>query len=105
VFFNSKTHTSSNFPKAVELGATVVLVGHLYVYGLAIGGERGKKHILDCMLADTHNSLANLKNMNLSELGREELRVLQQPAELYFICTILKTDSSSKPKIICYSCM
>ena len=47
-----------------------------------MGGEEGVKHVLNCMLADTDNSLANLGKKNIDEISREDLRVMQQPAKL-----------------------
>ncbi|KAF2798928.1 FMN-dependent alpha-hydroxy acid dehydrogenase [Melanomma pulvis-pyrius CBS 109.77] len=82
VLFDSGIRTGSDVLKAIALGAKAVLLGRPYVYGLAIGGESGVKHVLDCLLADTDNSLANLGKKNLSEVSRDDLRVFQQPAKL-----------------------
>jgi lactate 2-monooxygenase len=59
-----------------------VLVGRPYVYGLAMGGEEGVKHVLNCMLADTDSSLANLGKKSIAEISRDDLRVVQQLAKL-----------------------
>jgi isopentenyl diphosphate isomerase/L-lactate dehydrogenase-like FMN-dependent dehydrogenase len=82
VLFDSGIRTGSDVLKAIALGAKAVLIGRPYVYGLAIGGESGVKHVLNCILADTDNSLANLGKKSLAELGRDDLRVMQQPAKL-----------------------
>jgi len=82
VLFDSGIRTGSDVLKALALGAKAVLVGRPYVYGLAMGGEEGVKHVLNCMLADTDNSLANLGKKSISEISREDLRVMQQPAKL-----------------------
>jgi isopentenyl diphosphate isomerase/L-lactate dehydrogenase-like FMN-dependent dehydrogenase len=47
-----------------------------------MGGEEGVKHVLNCMLADTDNSLANLGKKSTAEISRDDLRVMQQPAKL-----------------------
>ncbi|KAI2483865.1 L-lactate dehydrogenase [Pyrenophora tritici-repentis] len=82
ILFDSGIRTGSDVLKALALGAKAVLVGRPYAYGLAMGGEEGVKHVLNCMLADTDNSLANLGKRNLGEITREDLRVMQQPAKL-----------------------
>lgn len=82
VLFDSGIRTGSDVLKAIALGANAVLVGRPYVYGLAMGGDAGVKHVLDCILADLDNSLANLGKRNLAEISRKDLRIIQQPARL-----------------------
>ncbi|KAF1944214.1 FMN-dependent alpha-hydroxy acid dehydrogenase [Clathrospora elynae] len=82
VLFDSGIRTGSDVLKALALGAKAVLVGRPYVYGLAMGGEEGVKHVLNCMLADTDNSLGNLGKKSIAEISRDDLRVIQQPAKL-----------------------
>lgn len=82
VLFDSGIRTGSDVMKALALGAKAVLVGRPYVYGLAMGGEAGVKHVLNCLLADTDNSMANLGKRSLSEINRDDLKVFRQPAKL-----------------------
>lgn len=82
VLFDSGIRTGSDVLKAVALGAKAVLVGRPYVYGLAMGGEAGVKHVLDCLLADTDSSLANLGKRGVGEVRREDVRVVQGVARL-----------------------
>lgn len=82
LLFDSGIRTGSDVLKAVALGAKAVLVGRPYVYGLAMGGQEGVRHVLDCILADTDNSLANLGKKSISDVSRADLRVMQQPAKL-----------------------
>lgn len=82
VLFDSGIRTGSDVLKAIALGAKAVLVGRPYIYGLAMGGEAGVKHVLNCLLADTDNSLANLGKKSLSEISRDDLRIFQQLAKL-----------------------
>ncbi|KAH6618459.1 FMN-dependent alpha-hydroxy acid dehydrogenase-like protein [Boeremia exigua] len=74
VLFDSGIRTGSDVLKAIALGAKAVLVGRPYVYGLAMGGEEGVRHVLQCLLADTDSSLANLGRRRLSEITRGDLR-------------------------------
>ena len=82
VLFDSGIRTGSDVLKALALGAKAVLVGRPYIYGLAMGGEEGVKHVLNCMLADTDNSLANLGKRSTADIGRHDVRVLQQVSKL-----------------------
>ncbi|KAH6122673.1 hypothetical protein HBI69_058920 [Parastagonospora nodorum] len=82
LLFDSGIRTGSDVLKALALGAKAVLVGRPYVYGLAMGGEEGVKHVLNCMLADTDSSLANLGKKSIAEISRNDLRVLQELAKL-----------------------
>ncbi|PVI06003.1 FMN-dependent alpha-hydroxy acid dehydrogenase [Periconia macrospinosa] len=82
ILFDSGIRTGSDVLKAVALGAKAVLVGRPYVYGLAIGGEAGVKHVIDTLLADTDNSMANLGKKSLAELSRDDLRFLGEVAKL-----------------------
>lgn len=82
VLFDSGIRTGSDVLKALALGAKAVLIGRPYVYGLAMGGEEGVKHVLKCLLADTDSSLANLGKKTIAEISRDDLRVMQQLAKL-----------------------
>jgi isopentenyl diphosphate isomerase/L-lactate dehydrogenase-like FMN-dependent dehydrogenase len=82
LLFDSGIRTGSDVLKAIALGAKAVLVGRPYVYGLAMGGQNGVKHVLDCILADTDNSMGNLGKKSLAEVTRDDLRVINQPAKL-----------------------
>lgn len=46
VLFDSGVRCGADVAKALALGAKMVLVGRPYVYGLAIGGENGVRHVL-----------------------------------------------------------
>lgn len=82
ILFDSGIRTGSDVLKAIALGAKAVLIGRPYVYGLAMGGEEGVKHVLNCLLADTDSSLANLGKKRVGEISRDDLRMLQQLAKL-----------------------
>jgi isopentenyl diphosphate isomerase/L-lactate dehydrogenase-like FMN-dependent dehydrogenase len=44
--------------KALALGADAACVGRPYVWGLALGGQRGVEHVLRCLLAELDLTLA-----------------------------------------------
>jgi lactate 2-monooxygenase len=75
LLFDSGIRTGSDILKALALGAKAVLIGRPYIYGLAIGGEEGVKHVLRCLLADMDNMLGNMGKTSLSELNRNDLQI------------------------------
>lgn len=82
ILFDSGIRTGSDVLKAVALGAKAVLIGRPYIYGLATAGEAGVRHVIRCILAETDNMLGNLGKTDLSELSRDDLRVMQQLSKL-----------------------
>ena len=69
VLFDSGVRTGADVIKAVALGARAVLYGRPWVYGLALGGEDGVRHVLRCLLADLDLGLALSGNSSLAGLG------------------------------------
>jgi isopentenyl diphosphate isomerase/L-lactate dehydrogenase-like FMN-dependent dehydrogenase len=82
LLFDSGVRSGSDVLKAIALGAKGVLIGRPYVYGLAMGGEAGVKHVLNCLLADTDNSMGNLGKKNLADITRDDLRVVNSQSKL-----------------------
>jgi len=78
VLFDSGIRTGSDVLKALALGAKAVLIGRPYVYGLAMGGQKGVEHVLRCILADTDNSLGNLGKTGLEHLSRHDLQIWEK---------------------------
>jgi lactate 2-monooxygenase len=58
VLFDSGIRTGADVVKALALGATAVLLGRPYVWGLALGGEEGVRDVLRGFLADLDLTLA-----------------------------------------------
>ena len=58
VLFDSGIRTGADVVKALALGARAVLVGRPYVWGLALGGEAGVRHVLRSLLAELDLTLA-----------------------------------------------
>jgi lactate 2-monooxygenase len=59
--------------KALALGATAVLIGRSYVYGLAVAGQAGVKEVLDNLRAELDLTMALAGCASLAELGPETL--------------------------------
>jgi lactate 2-monooxygenase len=59
--------------KALALGATAVLVGRPYVYGLAIAGSAGVREVIENMRADFELTMALAGCSAIAEIGPENL--------------------------------
>ncbi|MGH3443374.1 MAG: alpha-hydroxy-acid oxidizing protein [Nitriliruptorales bacterium] len=73
VLFDSGVRTGADVVKAIALGARAVLVGRPYVWGLAVGGEDGVRHVLRSLLADLDLTIALSGATTLDELTPELL--------------------------------
>jgi isopentenyl diphosphate isomerase/L-lactate dehydrogenase-like FMN-dependent dehydrogenase len=77
VLFDSGIRTGADIVKALALGAKAVMIGRPYVYGLALGGQDGVRHVLRSLMADLdltlglsgHRSPADLNPADLSPAG------------------------------------
>lgn len=78
ILFDSGIRTGSDVLKAIALGAKAVLIGRPYMYGLAIDGREGAKHVFKCLLAETDNMLANCGKTSLSQLSRDDLQIRER---------------------------
>jgi len=52
VLFDSGVRSGADVFKALALGATAVCLGRPYVYGLAVGGQRGVEAVIGNVLAE-----------------------------------------------------
>lgn len=61
--------------KALALGAKMVLIGRPYVYGLALGGEAGVRHVTRAILGDLQLTmhLSGIKSVSKQDLNRDWL--------------------------------
>jgi lactate 2-monooxygenase len=58
--------------KAIALGAKCVLVGGLFAYGLALGGEEGVKHVFRCLCGELVLNM-HLPGLRSLEVNRDVL--------------------------------
>ncbi|MEA2481383.1 MAG: lactate 2-monooxygenase, partial [Thermoleophilaceae bacterium] len=58
VLFDSGIRSGADVFKALALGADAVLLGRPYVWGLAVGGEQGVRHVVRGILAQLDLALA-----------------------------------------------
>ncbi|MGH3631001.1 MAG: alpha-hydroxy acid oxidase [Sciscionella sp.] len=69
----------SHVVAALALGARAVLIGRPYLYGLAVGGERGVECVLQLLKAEMRRTLVLLGCPSVDELGPGWLGDLQVP--------------------------
>lgn len=73
VLFDSGIRRGADAFKALALGANAVLLGRLYLWGLALGGEAGVGEVLDNFCADLDLTLALSGYRRPQELTRDAL--------------------------------
>jgi isopentenyl diphosphate isomerase/L-lactate dehydrogenase-like FMN-dependent dehydrogenase len=73
VLFDSGIRTGADAVKALALGASAVLLARPYVYGLALGGEDGVRHVLRTFLADLDLQLGLSGHGSVKELSTSSL--------------------------------
>jgi lactate 2-monooxygenase len=74
VLFDSGIRTGADILKALCLGAKAVLVGRPVIYGLAVGGKKGAKDVLQGLLADLDQSMALSGCQNIEDCNRRLVR-------------------------------
>jgi lactate 2-monooxygenase len=74
VLLDSGVRSGADAFKAIALGATAVLIGRSYVYGLAIAGEAGVREVLENLRAELDITLSLAGCHSLAEVGPETLR-------------------------------
>ena len=75
IIFDSGIRCGADIVKALALGAKMVLIGRPYVYGLAIDGEKGVKHVIRSLLGelDLTLHLAGIPSVSKELLNRDVL--------------------------------
>jgi L-lactate dehydrogenase (cytochrome) len=73
LLFDSGIRTGADIFKALALGAKAVLIGRPYVWGLAIGGAEGVRHVLRCLLAELDLTVALAGYTRVGDIGPDAL--------------------------------
>ena len=73
VLMDSGIRSGADIFKAMALGATAVLLGRPYVYGLALAGEAGVREVVTNFLADFDLTMGLAGCRSLDEIGPETL--------------------------------
>ena len=74
VLFDSGVRCGADMVKALALGAQAVLIGRPYVYGLALGGEAGVRHVLRSVRQDFELTMRLSGLATLGELAPDCLQ-------------------------------
>lgn len=74
VLFDSGIRRGADIVKALALGASAVLLGRPYVWGLALRGEEGARQVVEDLLAEFDLTLAQCGIRRLSEITRGLVR-------------------------------
>ena len=75
ILIDSGVRTGADAVKAIALGATAVLLGRPYIWGLALGGDDGVRQVLRSFLAELDLTVALCGCRSLSELGPDSITV------------------------------
>jgi lactate 2-monooxygenase len=73
VLLDSGVRSGSDVYKALALGATAVLLGRPYVYGLALGGEHGVRDVIRNLAAEFDLTLGLAGCASVAEISRDSL--------------------------------
>ncbi|MFC5471242.1 alpha-hydroxy-acid oxidizing protein [Cohnella suwonensis] len=73
VLMDSGIRGGADVLKTIALGATAVLIGRPYIYGLAVAGEKGVHQVIRNLIADIDISLANTGRKSIAEIDRSLL--------------------------------
>jgi len=74
ILFDSGIRTGSDVFKALALGAHAVLVGRLYIWGLAHSGEEGVRHVMKALLGDFDMTMTVAGYPSVANLNRRALK-------------------------------
>lgn len=73
VLMDSGIRGGDDVIKAIALGASAVLLGRPYIYGLAVAGEQGVRTVLTNLISEIDLSLANSGKKSISEINQSLL--------------------------------
>lgn len=73
VLMDSGIQRGADVVKAISLGASAVLVGRLYIYALAVAGERGVLRAVQSLIGDTDITMGNAGRTSVAGLDRSLL--------------------------------
>jgi lactate 2-monooxygenase len=80
ILLDSGIRSGADAFKALALGATAVLLGRPYVYGLALAGQRGVHEVLENFQADFDLTMGLAGCASIADIGREALAETGRPA-------------------------
>jgi L-lactate dehydrogenase (cytochrome) len=75
IIVDSGILSGSDIVAAIAQGASSVLVGRAYLYGLMAGGEAGVERAVDILEAEIRRTMALLGTASIAELGPHLVRL------------------------------
>ncbi|KAF9781516.1 oxidoreductase [Thelephora terrestris] len=94
ILFDSSIRNGPDMFKALALGAQAVLLGRPYVYGLALGGADGVKHVIKSILAELEMTMGLSGYKSISEIQGKAEEILARVEERNVLC--VKSDCVSR---------
>ena len=73
VLVDGGVRRGTDIVKAVALGATAVLIGRPYCYGLSVGGSEGVRRVVEILRAELEAAMMLTGVSRLSEIERSLL--------------------------------
>lgn len=80
VLVDGGVRRGSDVVRALALGATAVLVGRPYLYGLAAGGEAGVRRVLELLRGELERTLVLLGRAGVAEIDRSCVQAPEAPS-------------------------
>jgi L-lactate dehydrogenase (cytochrome)/(S)-mandelate dehydrogenase len=80
VLLDGGVRRGSDVVKALCLGASAVLIGRPFVYGLAVNGSQGVQHVLEILRSEIFRTLSLMGVRSVAELDRSWLIPVAAPA-------------------------
>jgi 4-hydroxymandelate oxidase len=71
LFVDGGVRRGTDVLKALALGARAVLLGRPVLWGLAVGGEKGVRNVLDLLTTEIHHALALCGCPRISDVSRD----------------------------------
>ena len=75
VLLDGGIRRGSDVVKALALGATAVLIGRAYLWGLAANGQAGVENVLDVLRGGIDSTLLALGHRSVHDLTRDDVRI------------------------------
>ena len=70
ILFDSGIRRGTDIMKAVGYGASAVLIGRPYLYGLAVSGPDGVRDVVKILKAELQEAMAMMGRTHLAEIDR-----------------------------------
>jgi isopentenyl diphosphate isomerase/L-lactate dehydrogenase-like FMN-dependent dehydrogenase len=76
IFLDGGIRRGTDVVKALALGARACLIGRPYLYGLAVAGAPGVRHVLEILRSEIDQTMALLGCASIAELDASAIQLL-----------------------------